>query len=162
MSCGKEKLVLDDYSTEVFDEVVIIDSLFKDSLTLSFFDNTGAKYLNFNLSSVQTTKVNGNFNIIGQFTVLNLLGNQMTSGFGFTYVPIASSFAWKGFLYWSDYIGTTYYSNTGLNDMLTSMDNIQLHISGDYQLDSVTFIPITNNATDSLFGTPSLARFYPK
>lgn len=162
IACDKEKLVLNDYSTNTFNEVVIIDSLFRDSMTLSFFNSSGVKYLDFDLINVNTNYDNGNFSIGGQFTFINLLGNQMTSVFQFYYVPPATDNYLPGFRWWTDKIGTTYYSNYNLNDMLWSGDNVQFHISGDYQLDSVTFNPIVNYNCDSLYGTPSLARFYAK
>jgi|GEM_PF-3417789 len=156
---------MDDYSTKSYQEVIIIDSLFKDSMTLSYFDNMGVNYLNFDLTNitVATPQNDNDFYISGQFDVTNLLSNPMTSSFSFHYIPPGNtSSSWHGFLYWNDNIGTTYYSNSNLNAMLYSMDNLQLHTSGDYQLDSVTVTTTINTNCDSLFGNPSYARFYPK
>jgi hypothetical protein len=166
ISCEKETLVLNDYSTNTFTKVVIIDSLFKDSMTLSLFNGSGVKYLNFDLNGVSTNENEGYYNIYGQLEVVNLLGNHMSSTFAFNYFPpnynSGQSNLSGNFLWWNDYIGTNHYSNQNLDNIFYSMNNYQFHISGDYQLDSVTFIPSVNSSCDSLFGSPTIARFYPK
>lgn len=162
-SCSKsDDLVIDDYSTVKFNQVSIIDSLFRDSIKLSFFNSSGVVYLEALLKGVSTTERDGRMIIGGQFNATNLKGNFQTSSFNFYYTPKAYHQYPHSFNWWEDTIGDDYYTDYRFNNIFSEFSNLQFHISENYQLDSVTINVVANSRLDSLYGSPSFIRFYQK